>query len=92
MKAITPIIPGRDLPVVTYAKDQPEYLNLPAHVDEHGRVTTRWKLTWRERLRILLYGNLWLSILTFGQKLQPVRLDTECPLAIADEAVEGLVK
>ncbi len=80
MKAITPVVPGFDLPVTTYAKDQPEYNPLPCYRCEDGTVVTRWRLTFSERLRILIGGSLWLSILTFGQALQPVKLDTECPL------------
>lgn len=79
MKLITPIIPGRELPVTVFAKDQPEYLQLPAFRDEYGAVTMRWKLTIRERLRILLSGDLWLSVLTFNNPLQPVKLDTTPP-------------
>lgn len=80
MQPITPVVPGFDLPVTTYAKDQPEYNPLPCYLCENGTVVTRWRLTWRERLRILIGGSLWLSILTFHQPLQPVKLDTECPI------------
>jgi hypothetical protein len=79
MKAVTPIAPGLDLPVTIFAKDQPQYNQLPAYVDSQGAVITRWKLTWRERLRILFSGNLWLIVLTFGRPLQPVKLETACP-------------
>ena len=39
-----------------YAKDQPEYLPLPVHKTEDGMVVSCWRLTWRERLRVLLTG------------------------------------
>ncbi len=82
MKPITPVVPGFDLPVTEFAKDQPEYITLPSFRtgDPDGRVVTRWRLTFRERLRILLTGDLWLSLLTFNHPLQPVKLDTECPI------------
>lgn len=46
-----------------YAKDQPEYLPLPALKTEDGTVTSCWALTLCERLRILFSGKIWCSIL-----------------------------
>jgi hypothetical protein len=58
---------------VVFAKDQPQYLQLPANTD--GRqVETKWVLSWRERLRIFFAGNLYLTLLTFGNPLQPIRV------------------
>lgn len=56
-----------------FAKDQPEYLPLPAHVNAtpDGTVTTLWGLTWRERFKVLLTGRLWLQQLAFHSRLQP---------------------
>lgn len=56
-----------------FAKDQPEYLPLPAHlVDEpEGRAITCWKLTWPERIKVLLHGKFWFSQMTFKHPLQP---------------------
>ncbi len=64
---------------VTFAKDQPEYIPLPALVseDKERRVVTGWQLTWRERFRLLLTGKLFHSQLTFGQPLQPLMMGTE---------------
>jgi hypothetical protein len=56
----------------TYAKDQPEYLPLPAHRAADGTVTSCWSLTWRERLQVLRTGRLYISMLTFGEPLQPL--------------------
>jgi hypothetical protein len=56
----------------TYAKDQPEYLPLRAHVKEDGTATTCWKPSFVERLKILLGGNVWIQILTFNKPLQPL--------------------
>ena len=65
---------------VTYAKDQPQYLPLPVLLSfTRNRVTTRWRLTWRERLRVLWTGNVWHQALTFGQALQPVKLSATEP-------------
>lgn len=77
MKPVSPVVPGHS--EVVYAKDQPEYLPLPAHRTEDGCVTTRWKLTWQERLRVLFMGNIYLQLLTFNTPLQPVMLSTTVP-------------
>lgn len=58
----------------TFAKDQPPYLPLPARV-EGDRATSCWALTWRERLRVLASGRVWLTQLNFGRPLQPVKLE-----------------
>ena len=55
---------------MVWARDQPEYLPLPAYVDERETVT-KWRLTWPERVRMLLTGRLWLHQLNFGEPLQP---------------------
>ena len=82
MQPASPVFPGRtDLGEVIYAKDQPEYLSLPAvrAPGPLGRTVTRWRLTWRERVRIFCRGDLYLSVLTFGQPLQPVKPETLPP-------------
>jgi hypothetical protein len=63
------------------AKDQPEYLPLPVHITcTRERITTScWKLTWRERFKILLTGKVWVGQLTFGQPLQPQLVDIDSP-------------
>ena len=63
-----------------FAKDQPEYLPLPAYVNSQGKVITCWQLSFWERLRVLFIGELWLSVLTFKNPIQPVKMDTKCPL------------
>ncbi len=58
---------------VVFAKDQPQYLQLPAHVDRvNGVVTSCWKLTWKERLKVLITGKMFISQLTFNKALQPI--------------------
>jgi len=66
---------------VVIAKDQPEYLPLPAHQfnDEQGRIAFCWKMTWRERIRVLFTGLLWQQVLTFNQPLQPQMMETIKP-------------
>ena len=74
---------------VVIAKDQPQYLPLPAHRfknDQEGRIAFCWKATWRERLQILFSGLLWHEALTFNQPLQPQILSTQKPNMDATEA------
>lgn len=59
---------------VVYAKDQPEYLPLPAHRSKEGEVTTCWELSFLERLKVLWTGRVYLTQLTFNEPLQPVRM------------------
>ena len=64
----------------TYAENQPQYRPLPTHKDRIGTVTSCWQLTWKERLRVLFTGELWLQQLTFNQPLQPQLPSTVKPL------------
>ena len=65
----------------TFAKDQPEYLPLPAHINkEEGVVTTSWDLSWKERFKILFGANLYLQTMTFNKPLQPILPSVENPL------------
>ncbi len=73
--------PGQN---VVFAKDQPEYHPLPALrlSNAEAEIICCWKLTWRERLRVLLGGRIWHSILTFGHPLQPQLLHSEKPAEV----------
>jgi hypothetical protein len=83
VKPQAPVLPKLwGTPHIIFAADQPEYLQLPAIRPTAlgaARITTRWKLTWRERAQVLFGGNLWLQILTFGNPLQPVKMLTKEP-------------
>jgi len=76
MLPATPVLDGYREVVI--AKDQPEYIPLPA-VIRHGIVTSRWKMTWRERIVALLTGNVYLQVMTFNRPLQPVILSVDKP-------------
>lgn len=67
---------------VVFAKDQPEYLPLPAHVTTDGQVTTCWEMTPEEREVFLKTGRIYLRVLTFGQPLQPLMLSVEYPFEL----------
>ena len=64
---------------VTFAKDQPEYLPLPAFKNDSpkGEVITCWNLTFKERLRVLFKGEIWLNLMSFNQPLTPSFLTTD---------------
>jgi len=79
MKPTINIIPNCNVPITMYGKDQKEYLLLPAYKEEDGRITIRWRLSWKERFQVLLNGSIWQQILTFNKHLQPQKLITECP-------------
>lgn len=65
---------------IVYAKDQPEYLPLPAYRSDDGQeVTACWGMTWGERIRTLLTGRVYVTLLTFGGPLTPSRVSTDPP-------------
>ena len=64
---------------VVIAKDQPEYLSLPAHISKDGVVTCCWKLTPDELEQVLVTGMIWHQIHTFKAPLQPQLLSAVKP-------------
>jgi len=60
-----------------FGANQKEYLPLPALVnssDPNGQVITCWELSFRERLKLLFTGKIWLCLLTFNKPLTPSNL------------------
>ncbi len=86
MTPASPVIPGIDLPETVYAKNQPEYFPLPVWKQKDGTILIRWRLTWRERLMLLLTGNLYHWVRTFNASLQPMKLQVEWPGEFAGRA------
>lgn len=67
---------------IVFGENQPEYMPLPAKRGDWpkgGEIHTCWELSPEELQEIQKTGVIWLSILTFRQPLQPVRLSTEKP-------------
>ncbi len=60
---------------ILFAKDQPEYIPLPA-ISDGNKVITKWKLTKEELEEVAITGEIYLELLTFGQPLQPIKLST----------------
>jgi len=65
---------------VTYGEGQPEYKPLPALRLDDGEVITCWNPSFRERLKILFTGKIWLNILTFNKPLQQLLMSANRPL------------
>ena len=57
---------------VVYAKDQKEYMPLPALKFADGTVCTCWKLSWKDFFKVMWHRKVWVSVLTFNQPLQPL--------------------
>lgn len=64
---------------VFYAKDQPEYIPLPAHRTEDGVVTSCWELSKEEIEEVAKSGILYCQVFTFNNLLQPTRLQVGKP-------------
>ena len=81
MQPISPIFPSiPEAEELVFAKNQPQYKQFPAFRYPNGLVVTRWKFSLIERIKFLFSGNLWLSIQTFNNPLQPVKLQLDEPL------------
>ena len=58
---------------VVFAKDQPEYMPLPALRlnTPQGEVISCWKMSARERIKVLFTGKIWVSLISFNNPLTP---------------------
>jgi hypothetical protein len=68
---------------MVYAKDQPEYLQLPAYKSKKGAVTSCWKMSIKERLKVLFTGRVYLQLLTFNRPIQPQLMSTDKELLLS---------
>lgn len=66
---------------ITFAKDQPQYKQLPAFKNG-DTITSCWKLSIRERFRIIITGKLWISQMNFNSPLQPILPTTKKKIVI----------
>jgi hypothetical protein len=71
---------------VVYAKDQPEYMPLPALVFQDGEVMTCWKLSWKELLKVVFTRKIYLSVQTFRRPLQPLYMTVSKERIIVQES------
>lgn len=65
---------------VVYAENQKEYTPLPVCVKANGIVVACWKLSLKERLKVLFSGVIWHEMMPFGGPLQPQRLAVKKPV------------
>jgi len=58
---------------IVFAKDQPEYQPLPAlRIDSpEGEVISCWKMSFKERMKVLFFGRVWVSLMSFNKPLTP---------------------
>ena len=84
MLPVTPVIPGYQDKEVVFAKDQPEYMPLPALVleGEDKPVVSRWQLNDEERKQIAAGADILFTQMIFTDLYHPVRL----------EVVDGVVE
>ncbi len=62
-----------------YAETQPEYLPLHVFKTADGMVVSCWKMSFLERIRSLVFGKVWVCVLTFNQPLQPQHMAVKSP-------------
>jgi len=74
-----PVLLGEKIAHIVFAKNQPQYLPLPALRSKAGVVTTRWRMSWRDRLLALWTGNVYVQASTFNHPLQPLRVMIVAP-------------
>lgn len=89
MNPVSVQIPGNESDEFVIAKDQPQYIPLPAvwiRTSEGIAVVTRWRPTDEERQQVADGADIWLQSLTFGGPLQPIKLTTECPVELEPSA------
>ena len=61
-----------------FGANQPEYIPLPAEV-RGDDVITCWRLTAEEIERVCDYGEIFITLKTFGQPLQPILCSVDKP-------------
>lgn len=83
MTPVSPVLPGYQYSKereVVIAKDQKPYIPLPMLRTDGDYTLSRWKLTWKERIQVLLGGNVWLWVITpFTKPYPPVKLQATEP-------------
>lgn len=77
MLPVSPVIKGYEQHEVVFAKNQPEYLPLPALVleGEEKPVVSRWRLDDEERKQIAAGADILLTQNIFTDLYHPVRLE-----------------
>lgn len=80
MMPVEPLVIHEGARLTIFAKDQPEYLPLPAAIrDSDGLVLTEWEPTDEELNRLLCGGRVRIWLHTFNQPLQPLCVEAVEP-------------
>lgn len=53
------------------AKNQKEYQPLPAMIRKDGAVISCWSLSFKERVKVLFTGKVWMALMMFGEPTTP---------------------
>lgn len=58
---------------IVFAENQPEYQQLPAlKIDgPEGLVVSCWQMSFKDRMKVLFTGKVWLSLMSFNKPLTP---------------------
>jgi hypothetical protein len=75
-----PVIEGQEAEEIVFAKNQPQYKPLRCLVDDSRgdcRVMSRWTLTDEQRRAVTEGADIYLTLLTYGNPLQPILLAVE---------------
>jgi hypothetical protein len=56
--------------------------------DREGHALTRWRLTWRERFRLLFAEDVYMTQLTFNRGYTPVTMEVGRPWWLALSGVQ----
>lgn len=86
MRPVKPSTIPEGTQLVIFAKNQPEYIPLPAAMSAEGIVMTEWVLTEEEWDRVLAGGRVRLWIQTTTGSIQPVKLEVAEPECGARES------
>ena len=64
---------------IVFAKDQPKYIPLPGYKykNPEGDFVFCMGLSFKERIRVLFTGKIWVCLLTFNKPLTPSRFSTK---------------
>lgn len=100
MKAMKQVVPGENLPMEFLTNGTGFQIEdhtgtipppLPFYRTSTGDCVIRWQLSWRQRIKIALSGNLWHFVRLASQgSLQPFRIYAECPLSVSHETEQRI--
>lgn len=80
MKAVSPVIPGKNHKEIKVAEHQPEYETLPCiPVNNGNQIVARFKLSEGEIEEIIKTKSVYVILSTFGKQIQPFFITTEKP-------------